>query len=1845
MIQTSDRSKRNSRQNFRRRAKKLLRSAFIVLLCLIHTACASILGDGEITVVTAPPIVSPRVIVTDSYGTGEMSRFDIGGTDAFYLLPGVENNPDNLQDFNCLDYTDSGYFIYYYCGPAYINVDELIAYKGKSDTLPDDYAFEEVNRESGITCDAMVVMAYNPDTRHYVVMDVQAYTGEGASDADRTKEMNTGVDFYKSQAYGFYTLSHCYGCKLSGMHRYYIFDQNGDATIYDQTLKEIERMPVGSLIQNKIKETTYAVNQKLKEEFNQKKAGNPGSGGSGIVTDDDFGSDDGGDERKEALDELSAVTGNTYASGEQTGDEYVDVTLNGLVKSAVMDGSGIMYLTLLLYTGETPWGSDVMLNRVIQIYSFDLGGDFIRFVSRNENWENQVEFYKEQYLMNDSTSLAEIKNGAYGAEFADKFTPFDSDLEGFKAFIAGYEDLSADGGRGYRALADSAANNGENSNLAIIALANQVVKLYERAGYSMTSKGVSWILHPYKVLKPIVSSFGGFTSSDLDRIYDFLTWAGALSRMDNADLATLALRMTSKSQEEILKFLKDTFYVTDNLSNVIGNNGRLINVQDAWKQLPSQARTMFRQSLLGFINSAAENYYKRSQLNQAAYGGRWNDYILLLDRYILSIFGLRISNIQGSTAKMTWDDYRSFLSELGLLPRMGRYDAESMRNSTRFPTGADEKKEQAFILVHGTSTQFTDVASVPHASAVFLPDNTVVWLEPYEWNEEVVVERVFIPQTAPIEAPKLPEPVPEFNDLNGAGTEIPGSITDPNGNQYFLQNGESFGALQQPDLFADPNANNIALEGPVISIGTPQNSSENTQAGAQATTDGEGTGETLPETEQESVPAPSQEPVIETIRLLEAGVIPISYRLVFPKGTNVEFVDMENTDGSCNSSISSGALLFSDDATSTKEGMVYTSNIMWQRETGISFKDTKIPGAAIDTGALEYSDKNGKKLVLLMITEEGVKFYAPKDASGTAYSGSGSSTYYMTNEELLSSTGFTPYTESGTQAAVSTRLDGTTLPAERYDSENSLSVTEKQISTALNSSRVGTLQAATSFTVLSDSEVLISAYDSGLSLLRLNETHDVLHLQGGSYYQSFQVKNTGTYKVVGFDTEDYLYGSMDLARAKVYDLEIGSRKQEIYLTALENHLDQYAIDYVRRQNRTRVEITEDEEGKIIDQKVVIIPFTDDHSSEAMQEHILFAGSWENARAELIKMEEAATIEHSQAAENYLKNLRKRIADQQAALNEIFVLTGATVLGDALKEDPYWVGLKERLQATTEIGNLKDLLVEIVISDEMLEIMQKDAENESDDELRKLKLADVETYTEFREYLDYRKQEEEQNKVLSEVGISAAELDILLENRVSPADYEERYEEVARRDDESEPDQLMASLESDVITAKISTKGDVTDRMESRALILEDIENDYFAVNPLEPRKVFAPDGSYEEIVTTDRENVAWEAYLSDLLYRINPDNLSAARSVAVEEFAELSWSTARTMAGGVISTTPMDVDEATKEAMEKAIIDEIEWCETIYQVEALFFGTQIKNLGSPYNRFYDSFTEWESKSYETEAEKAKDMRVSEWYQALSGYLRTNPQFRTMLSAKGQTWEEYIQAVVTHKTGRVLRDEQTGEAAGGYTTAASVFAQLVEFLCENAGDVSLQTKINMVEDLLIGMLDINGAESSEEAVMIERMTLPAFAGYMADYEAFAVKTFDEGNLDETLQLSYDTALRRQALEEEDFYIQVIGSMKDSELVKSYLAERGVTWEQYMASLPILAKNENITDPAASARKVYETFVPYTPLTEEDRPAASDGKEERPGFSDVTGSTSGTGGESPADGSAPVDESSQGTDEDN
>ncbi|MBR5359824.1 MAG: hypothetical protein IK123_02945, partial [Lachnospiraceae bacterium] len=66
------------------------------LLCFNMLAGCGILGDGDVNIVTAPPIVEQQVVVTNNY-VAEKTRFDVAGTDAFYLLPGIETHPDYLQ--------------------------------------------------------------------------------------------------------------------------------------------------------------------------------------------------------------------------------------------------------------------------------------------------------------------------------------------------------------------------------------------------------------------------------------------------------------------------------------------------------------------------------------------------------------------------------------------------------------------------------------------------------------------------------------------------------------------------------------------------------------------------------------------------------------------------------------------------------------------------------------------------------------------------------------------------------------------------------------------------------------------------------------------------------------------------------------------------------------------------------------------------------------------------------------------------------------------------------------------------------------------------------------------------------------------------------------------------------------------------------------------------------------------------------------------------------------------------------------------------------------------------------------------------------------------------------------------------------------------------------------------------------------------------------------------------------------------------------------------------------------------------------------------------------------------
>ena len=223
----------------------------------------------------------------------------------------------------------------------------------------------------------------------------------------------------------------------------------------------------------------------------------------------------------------------------------------------------------------------------------------------------------------------------------------------------------------------------------------------------------------------------------------------------------------------------------------------------------------------------------------------------------------------------------------------------------------------------------------------------------------------------------------------------------------------------------------------------------------------------------------------------------------------------------------------------------------------------------------------------------------------------------------------------------------------------------------------------------------------------------------------------------------------------------------------------------------------------------------------------------------------------------------------------------------------------------------------------------------------------------------------------------------------------------------------------------------------------------------------------------------------------------------------------------------------------------------------------------------------------------------------------------------EAWNDYLEKLLNRinpdnlaaKREAVLEDEKKKEIANKGTTAANAMAQLVEFICEGAGEVSKEDKISMVEDLLIGMETLTGSQMAEEAVLIERMTLPAFQAYKSAYDAFNRTDYENGgDTDDGFVLSSGAAIRLAKYKEQDFYRKVIVTMQESALVKEYLKENGQSWDQYMASLPITvqgeAENNDEWDPEKEAKAVYDTFEPFAPISEESRPESSAGDEERP-----------------------------------
>lgn len=145
----------------------------LAITCVFFTGCNSIIYNGDLTVKTFEP---PTTASADSISEAvehvsnvmtDPAKYNIEGTNAFYILPNHENNPSKILDFQVLDYAD-GRFIYAYMTPCYDSTEpELAQTRGVAPEITehklDDYAGQSTKR-----C-VTVLMSYDPQTRAYTV--------------------------------------------------------------------------------------------------------------------------------------------------------------------------------------------------------------------------------------------------------------------------------------------------------------------------------------------------------------------------------------------------------------------------------------------------------------------------------------------------------------------------------------------------------------------------------------------------------------------------------------------------------------------------------------------------------------------------------------------------------------------------------------------------------------------------------------------------------------------------------------------------------------------------------------------------------------------------------------------------------------------------------------------------------------------------------------------------------------------------------------------------------------------------------------------------------------------------------------------------------------------------------------------------------------------------------------------------------------------------------------------------------------------------------------------------------------------------------------------------------------------------------------------------------------------------------------------------------------------------------------------------------------------------------------------------------------------------------------------
>ena len=1517
------------------------------------------------------------------------SRFNIGGNNAFYILPGLENFPRAMAYFKVLDYNSRGEFVYLYVTPSYISPEEVRAYatdmEKKYGTASKNSVTVPKGRREDYEYDAEVLMAYNPDTGDYHVMEAKAYAidkenefdpkSEGRpyyyqakaaigmeSSAELTVEAvareseigilrgassaaSIGAAINGSQVAppmngasssrdtakpvdGIYLEQRALASKVAGKEEYLLFDEMGSGRVYDADGNTFRSYNYIWQIDSRLS----AVEKELLSKENETQAEN-------IDADSAF------EKWRQKREEAKGATANSGAK------------MSAVVTDAAMAGTYESFLSVNFFTGSLPYApGSKTLSKTLLFYRENIstldGAEPL--LSTNENSDKQSGLWMSlngRYFPSESAAkeapgadLRKIKSGGYGAEYADKFSPFSMIGSNQLTFIVGMENvmeesfvspmykkyeyildqydfrnglrmafgrpwISTEGFRAFQAMQaalikgiieermfEANANGGLSNDESMVQLITEELerlKLIPKPGaFTGRDDGGIWneSLLTFDKSKPYVT-----TVMDSLHLLTLVSENGVVSpyvfQVDyygegvNGDSAFQAKRETKIRNKDLTEEMERTYYVydPDKADKELADNSALSRYGEQAEELKILLRSGPFEDMenMGDVDDPLESLVRELALGEA---------MEILESLPSSVredllrlaFGYYTVNEKSERFPYTY--YLEFASKAGVITR----DAERGLVSTMGGSLASTS-DGVLVATSRNDKAFSMLTGIKSVGNVTSPI-TAEMAAMYSGNEITYAREVYF--LADLYTSGDAYDVVQTTYQSPDGEKEDKSLIvlrTGKGIRIFERNSAGGYRFYDKDYYAfgeflDPGGYEenayYANYKEYLPLEIPAYSGE-----AESLVNSEGIFQTFRQTYADGIRAGniSLFNTNEQIRKYARGFIPLS--------------------------------------------AFFTS-----------------------TGYTRSTEDRAKEAA-----KEGMERIQEREAAKAA-NGAGAAAGSAESAEGIRAA-------RGAEAALNGSPNKDTVSMPDADSNARFS---------------GRFTSAENISLIGKNEVLVCSMESGTKILHLN-TGEIAEDRAGSYYRLFQIGRSSRFKLIGFDNTENAYLDTDLCRSKIYEIDYSNEElDKTLIESLKQVILQYARDYLYREFRTAL----DNEGEMIR-----VDPTEDEKNEESEAGQIFSPHAAGWKAALTRLERDHSIYSSpEELFTYTEDIRKSIAQVRPAMTRLYELSGAPALAaNSLKRsEPYWKNLESRMTMAQNVDALMDILVEIRMHDEVLPSLKDQAQ--------------AEKYKGYKEVLDYTA---EQGK------ISANEI-------FGDEDGGSAFRTLSENAGTAERDRIRQQYRLDV---EKDIMNDYLSHMDALSVEGEDRSDSISAASN---------SVSSDSLYTMENYN-RFHSYLEGLLSQVNPDNFLLKADQKAEEFAEL------------INHGPGSLKGAPLEAMKDRVKKALPEIDTVWKAEELIIQEKIEH-NSSYSSFIEWFTDYEERAEigeyadlpgvsEENREKAlsgeariKYLRQSEAYKSIMGDIRSDEYVKSFLSAHKETFEDYLKEVIRASGAGFIKNE-------------------------------------------------------------------------------------------------------------------------------------------------------------------------------------------------------------------------------